>query len=253
MLENVNNKFDKSVEENVVNAGCSTEKIAIVIPTLNEVKAVGKVLDGIKDVMGGYSYQMLVVDGRSVDGTEEVARRKGVSVIYQLGRGYGNALKTGFSYAKKQLKAKVIVMMDADLSYDSKDIPELVEPILGDEADLVIGNRFKGMHKGAMPFVNRVGNRFLSLMARIMLRLSVHDTQCGMRAFKSEVVDSGDMLTEGMPFAIEMLAEAKFAGARISEVPLSYRPRVGETKLNPISDGLRILGTILRLSRNIQP
>ena len=249
----MNIRFNRSVDEKVVKAKVSGTEIAVVIPTLNEKEAVGKVLDGVKNVMDGYDYRMVVVDGRSVDGTDEIARSRDADVIYQRGRGYGDALKTGFSYARKLLDARVVVMMDADLTYDPNDIPELVGPILKDEADLVVGNRFDCMEKGAMPFVNKVGNRVLSWVARSALGLSIRDTQCGMRAFRSELVDSMDMVTEGMPFAIEMLAEAKFADARISEAPVSYRSRVGKTKLSPMRDGVRILGTTLRLMRDTQP
>ena len=251
--ENVNTMFDKPLEDKTVEAKRYAIKIAIVIPTLNEREAVGKVLDGVKDGMDGYQYRMLVVDGHSIDGTEEIAIKKGAEVIYQRGKGYGEALKTGFFYARKRLDAEVIVMIDADLTYDPKDIPELVAPILNDEADFVVGNRFAGMQKGAMPLINRVGNRVLSLIAKFTLRLKIYDTQSGIRAFRSELLDSMNMVTRGMPFAIEMLAEALSADARIHETPVSYRPRVGKTKLNPIKDGGRILGITLRLMFDTQP
>nr|MQY62269.1 glycosyltransferase [archaeon] len=189
----------------------------------------------------------------STDGTDEIAKDMGADVIYQRGRGYGNALKTGFFYARKRLDAKVIVMMDADLTYDPKHIPKLVAPILNDEADMVVGNRFAGMQEGAMPFVNMVGNRVLSLVAKLALGLNVYDTQSGMRAFKSELLDRMNLVAVGMPLAMEMLAEAHSVDARIREVPISYRPRVGETKLNPIKDGGRILGTTVRLMFDIRP
>nr|MQY61912.1 glycosyltransferase [archaeon] len=157
------------MEEEAIEAKRSATRIAIVIPTLNECKAVGKVLGGVKSVMDGYEYRVLVVDGRSIDGTDEIARDMGADVIYQRGRGYGDALKTGFFHARKRLDAKVIVMMDADLTYNPKDIPKLVAPILEDAADLVVGNRFAGLQKGAMTLVNRVGNRVLSLVAKLAL------------------------------------------------------------------------------------
>ncbi len=241
------------MEEEAIEAKRSATRIAIVIPTLNECKAVGKVLTSVKNVMDGYEYQVLVVDGRSIDGTDEIARDMGADVIYQRGRGYGDALKTGFFHARKRLDAKVIVMMDADLTYDPKDIPKLVAPILKDEADMVVGNRFAGMQKGAMPFVNRVGNRVLSLVAKLALGLNVYDTQSGMRAFKSELLDSMHLMAVGMPLAMEILAEARSVDARICEVPISYMPRVGKTKLNPIKDGGRILGITVRLMFDIRP
>ena len=100
------------MEEEAIEAKRSATRIAIVIPTLNECKAVGKVLGGVKSAMEGYEYRMLVVDGHSTDGTDKIAREMGAAVIYQRGRGYGNALKTGFfsctktafSLLKKQTK-----------------------------------------------------------------------------------------------------------------------------------------------------
>ncbi|MEJ2240802.1 MAG: glycosyltransferase family 2 protein, partial [Candidatus Bathyarchaeota archaeon] len=180
----------------------------------------GKVLNGIHNAMVDYTYQVLVVDGHSIDGTDQIARRMNAVVIYQQGRGYGDALKTGFLYAKKRLRAKIIVMMDADLTYDPKHIPELIKPILENKADMIVGNRFADMHQGSMTIVNKFGNRVLSLVAKLALGLKVYDTQSGMRAFRSELLDYMNLVAVGMPLAMEMLAEAVSAGARICEVPI---------------------------------
>ena len=228
-------------------------KLVIVIPALNESKSIGYLLDEISGVFNGRDYSVVVVDGHSKDGTPEIARQRGAIVIDQRGVGYGDALLTGFLYAREKLDADLIAMMDADMTYAPKDVPVLMDQIVKGDADLVVGNRFKGMEKGAMPFVNRIGNRFLSWVARRFLKLRVHDTQCGLRVFKADLVDWLELTKEGMPFAIEMLAEAKFCGARISEAPVSYRPRMGTAKLSPLKDGLRIFGTILRLMRDTQP
>jgi glycosyltransferase involved in cell wall biosynthesis len=223
------------------------------MPTLNECKAVGRVVGGVKQVMEDYDCQVLVVDGHSTDGTDEIAQKMGATVIYQRGKGYGDALKTGFFYARKRMNAKVVVMMDADLTYAPKDIPRLVAPVLEDRADLVVGNRFAGMQKGAMPLINRFGNKGLSLVAKMALGLNVYDTQSGMRAFKSELLEKMTLVAVGMPLAMEILAEARSIGANICEVPISYSPRVGETKLHPIKDGGRILGTTVRLMFDVRP
>jgi len=249
----VNIKFNRHVEEEAIEVTRSAARIAVVIPTLNECEAVGKVVGGVKQVMADYDYHVLIVDGHSTDGTDKIARDMGATVVYQRGRGYGDALKTGFFYARKRLDAKIIVMMDADLTYDPKHIPELVAPILDDEADMVVGNRFAGMQKGAMPFVNRVGNKVLSLVAKLALGLNVYDTQSGMRAFTSGLLEKMNLIAVGMPLATEMLAEARSVDARIREVPISYRARVGATKLNPIKDGGRILGITVRLMFDVRP
>jgi glycosyltransferase involved in cell wall biosynthesis len=241
------------VEREVIVPQQASSKIVVVIPTLNECKAVGKVVSGVKHVMADYDCTVLIIDGHSTDGTDQIAKEKGATVIYQRGKGYGDALKTGFMYARKKLEANVLVMLDADLTYHPKHIPALVTPILKDEADMVVGDRWAGMQKGAMPFVNRLGNKVLSLVAKLALGLNVYDTQSGMRAFKSALLDSMKLEAVGMPLAMEMLAEAHSVDARIREVPISYMPRVGETKLHPIKDGGRILGTTVRLMFDIRP
>jgi len=231
----------------------SKPRVAITIPTLNEEQGIGFVLDGIKKVMNQYDCSVLVVDGYSTDRTVKIAKEKGATVIYQGESGYGEALITGLVYADKEMKSDIIVMMDADGTYDPYDIPTLLSPILENRADMVVGDRFPGMEREAMTFTNRVGNKILSWFARRALRIKINDTQCGLRALPTTLANSLDLKASGMPFAVEMLAEAKQAGARILEVPVAYRPRIGETKLNSIKDGLRILGTILRLMRDYEP
>jgi dolichol-phosphate mannosyltransferase len=228
-------------------------RIAVVIPTLNEAKSIGKVLDEVFNVLNGMDFEVLIVDGHSEDATVDIARSKGAKVIYQKNRGYGDALKTGFLHARNSLNADVIVMMDGDYTYDPKDIPKLIKPILAGQADMVLGNRFPKMEKGAMTLLNKIGNKILSWFARKTLKINVHDTQCGIRAFKTNLLDHMNLTCEGMPFATEMLAEARLAGAKMVETPVAYRPRIGDAKLNRIRDGLRILGTIVRLIRDTSP
>ena len=245
--------LNNSRKGTVIQVADRTSRIVIVIPTLNEAQGIRKVIAGVKDAMDSFNYQVLVVDGHSVDGTDKIAKNMGAVLIYQQGKGYGDALRTGFYFAKKRLNAKVIVMMDADATYPPRHIPEMVIPILKDQSDFVVGNRFAKMQKGAMPVVNRFGNRFLSLLAKFALGLNVYDTQCGMRAFKSRLLDDMQLVAVGMPLAMEMLAEALSAGARMHEVPISYKARVGETKLHPLRDGSRIIGITLRLMFDIKP
>jgi len=225
----------------------------VVVPTLDEERSIAITIGELRAALEGYSFDILVVDGRSHDGTDQIASQKGVKVIYQRSRGYGDALRTGFLYVRRNMKARVIVMMDGDSTYDPNDVPKLVEPLLADRADMVIGNRFSKLEKGAMSITNRVGNRILSSLAKVALRLNISDTQCGLRAFRTELVDDMELGTDGMGFATEMIADARRVKARITEEPVAYRPRLGNTKLSPLKDGLRILGTIVRLIRDSEP
>jgi dolichol-phosphate hexosyltransferase len=226
---------------------------AIVIPALNEADGIGQVIDEINQTLSGQRYGILVVDGNSEDETCKIARQRGALVIFQKGKGYGDALRRGLLYVRHNMNTKVTVMMDADMTYDPENIPQLILPILQDRADMVVGERIGCLKDGAMTKTNQVGNKIISWFARRTLGIDIHDTQCGIRAFKTELIDDMSLLEEGMPFALEMIADAKAAKASIKEVTVNYRVRSGKTKLNPIKDGLRILGTLIRLIRDTEP
>lgn len=227
--------------------------ISVVMPTLNEEEAISLVCEEIKTSLDGYQIRPIVVDSNSTDATAQIAQAHGFEVVYQKGKGYGDALMKGFCHVLQSSDSEVIVMMDADGTYDPSEIPKLIEPIQKGEADLVIGNRFVGLQPGSMGLMNRIGNRLLSWIARKSLGIKVRDTQCGMRALSRELAAKLELRSSGMPFAIEMLSEAVEAESRIEELPITYRRRIGESKLSPWQDGLRILGTILRLTRDYQP
>lgn len=197
--------------------------------------------------------RVLVVDGHSTDETVEVAKKHGAQVIKQRGRGYGDSLLYGFSYANSDSNPQILVMLDADGTYDPRDVPKLVKPIIDDEADLVVGNRFPRMDNGSMTLTNRVGNRIISWLARNLLGVKISDTQCGMRALRAELVNELTGQVEGMTFATEMLVDLSQVKARVVEIPIGYHRRIGETKLSPFRDGASIGGTTLRLMRDYRP
>lgn len=227
--------------------------IAVVMAALNEEQAIGSVLDEIHRALEHCEFAIVVVDGRSTDRTVEIAKSRGAHVVRQRGKGYGDALSLGFQYAAETFDPETFVMIDADGTYAAEDIPRLVEPILNDQADMVIGNRFARMQPGAMTFLNKVGNQTISWLSRHLLGLRVSDTQCGLRAFAPEVGYIFNGHANGMSFATEMLADASQVSVRISEVPITYRPRIGKTKLNPLRDGANILAIIVRLLRDYRP
>jgi dolichol-phosphate mannosyltransferase len=242
--------------------------VAIIIPTLNEEQGIGEVIREIHRTLDEYRLHVsdinnkvivpirpgiVVVDGGSTDNTVSVVKEKGEVIVRQRGRGYGHALITGFKYAIEAFDPEVLVMMDADGTYDAADIPRLLMPILGDELDLVLGCRFDRMDHGAMTWTNSVGNKILSWFARHFLGVHVCDSQCGLRALTPDLVEIFNGQAKGMSFATEMLADAEQAGARIGEVSIVYRPRIGTTKLSPLRDGVKIAGIILRLLRDYKP
>ena len=229
----------------------SAYDLAIVIPALNEEEGISFTIRSIKEVLDGkFSYQIIVVDGLSNDKTVEIAKSLGTKVITQRRRGYGDALQTGFYYVYTHLNSQITVMLDADGTYETKDIVKMAEIIKRGEADFVIGNRFANMDKKAMTSMNKFGNKLLSFLARKLLKIQVTDTQCGLRAFRSDLANIFITPSTDMPFATEMLTSIKAYKIKIKEIPTSYHERIGETKLTPLQDGLGILGTIIRLLRD---
>jgi glycosyltransferase involved in cell wall biosynthesis len=243
-------------------------KVAIIIPTLNEEQGIEEVIQEIHKTLDEYRLHVsdvnnkvivpirpgiVVVDGGSTDNTVSAVKDKGEVLVRQRGRGYGHALITGFKYAIEAFDPDVLVMMDADGTYDAADIPRLLVPILSDELDMVLGCRFDRMEPDAMTSTNRIGNRILSWFAKRFLRLRVCDSQCGLRALTPDLVEILNGQAKGMSFATEMLADAEEAGARIGEVSIVYRPRIGTTKLSPLRDGAKIVGIMLRLLRDYKP
>jgi len=214
-------------------------KVSVIIPTLNEEEAIGKVLrDMPKEVVN----EIIVVDS-STDDTAEIAESFGANVILVPKKGYGRALQTGVEKAR----GEVIVYMDGDCTYDPKEVYDLVQPILNDGYDVVVGSRLRGrMLPGSMRFLNRFGNFVLSLIFSVLFFKGVSDTQCGFRAIRKGFLDGFSYVDYGMPYVTEQLVKLIRRGARIGNVPVTYRPRIGTTKLCAWTDGFIILKCILR-------
>ena len=156
--------------------------ITVILPCLNEERSLAQVIAkaraGIQRL--GLHGEILVVDNGSTDASVEIALEQGARVIHEAHCGYGSALRAGFRNAAYG----IIVMGDADLTYDFERLDLLVQPILDGQADLVMGNRMHRIRPGAMPGLHRyIGNPMLSLFLRIMFHSNaVHDAHCGMRA-----------------------------------------------------------------------
>jgi glycosyltransferase involved in cell wall biosynthesis len=213
-------------------------EISVIIPCLNEEDAVGKVVDqafeGIR--RSGRAGEVIVVDNGSTDASAQIAAARGAVVVSELRRGYGSAYLAGLGAAR----GEYVVMGDADDTYPLSELPEFVERLeKGD--DLVIGSRFKGtIHGDAMPFLNRfVGNPVLTGLLNLLFGVKVSDAHCGMRAVRREALPVLDLHSTGMEFASEMVFKAYRRGLTVSEVPIDYYPRVGESKLNRFGDAWR--------------
>jgi hypothetical protein len=215
--------------------------ISVVIPCLNEEASVGHVIDmARKGIAGlGLAEDIVVVDNGSSDRSAQIAREKGARVISERHRGYGSALRAGFHIARYE----VIVMGDADMTYDFTAIDDLVRPILENKADFVIGNRMKSIKPGAMPKLHRyIGNPLLSFTLRLMFHSNkVHDAHCGLRAITASAYRQLRCVTTGMEFASEMVVRAIRCQLKIVERDIVYHPRKGQSKLHSFRDGWRHL------------
>jgi glycosyltransferase involved in cell wall biosynthesis len=223
-------------------------KVSVVIPCLNEAESIERCVRDAIDTLNRQDWQgeVIVADNGSTDGSPELARGAGAIVVREDRRGYGNAYLAGFGVAI----GDYIVMADADLTYDFSDIPRFVEQ-LDSGAELVMGNRMKGIKPGAMPWLHRyVGNPLLSGILNLFFRTGVSDAHCGMRALRRDVLPRLDLRTSGMEFASEMVVRAGKERLAIAEVPIHYHPRQGDSKLSSFRDGWRHLRFLLVHSPN---
>jgi glycosyltransferase involved in cell wall biosynthesis len=224
-------------------------KVSAIIPTKNEESSVAAVVQETKEALEGVEHEIIIVDASS-DRTPLEAVRAGAKVVKQIGSGgVGEALIQGFYWAR----GEYIVFFDGDGTYDPKDIHKVIEPLLDDQADLVNGNRFFNMEKGAMTLNNRFGNILLTWLGNMLFHTDIKDSQSGMKAFRRNLLLRVTLWERGFPFCSEILAEASKLSMRIIEVGITYKKRAGKTKLNPATAGPSIFWASLKMLRDYDP
>ena len=225
----------------------SSTRISVVIPCLDEAETIAECVMTARTVLdeNHLDGEVIVVDNASTDGSGDLARKSGAIVIDEPRRGYGSAYLAGLAAAR----GDYIVMVDADLTYDFREIPSFLKE-LEDGAELVVGNRMAGLQPGAMPWLSRIGNPILSGFLNALHRTKIRDAHCGMRAVRRSVLPVLNLRTVGMEFASEMVIRATREHLDVREVPIELHPRVGESKLSPFRDGWRHLRLILVYNPN---
>jgi len=214
-------------------------KVSVIIPTMNEEGSIGEVLDSIpKDFA---DVEMIVVDTNSKDRTVEIAKSKGAKVIGEPRRGYGRAYKTGFENAE----GEIIVTLDGDSTYPAEAIPDLVKTLLDDGLDFITCDRISMLKGETMNFQHRLGNLILTKAANILFGVKLKDSQSGMWVFRREMLKRLRLEADGMQFSEELKIKAFSGGMKVREVPIEYRHRIGDVKLNTWKDGTRNLAFIV--------
>jgi glycosyltransferase involved in cell wall biosynthesis len=221
--------------------------LSVVIPAYNEESGIAEIASRVLSIapalekVGIDQLELLVVDDGSIDRTAEVAQSiPGVSLIcHPQNKGYGAALKTGFSKASGEL----IGFLDADGTYPPEYFPQLCQVALNG-AELVIGSRMAG-EESRMPFTRRVGNFFFANLLTLLSQQKVTDSASGMRVFKREILRQIYPLPDGLNLTPVMSTRALHEGISIREVPIPYSERVGRSKLSVIRDGRIFMESML--------
>ena len=224
-------------------------ELSIVIPCLNEAETLAQVVDRAQRFLAAYSVrgEVLIADNGSTDGSIELAKACGASVVRVAQPGYGSALRGGIEAAR----GRFVAMGDADSSYDFMGLMPFLEGLRGG-CDMVVGNRFHGgIGRGAMPPLHRyLGNPVLSLAGRVLCAAPIGDFHCGLRAFRRDAILSLGLSSPGMEFASEMIVKAQLAGLSMTEVPttLAKDGRSRPPHLRSWRDGWRHLKFLLLFS-----
>jgi len=226
------------------------EKITILIPCYNEEKGVGRVIDEIPIkylARLGLATEVLVINNNSTDDTVEKAQKRKVRIIHEEKQGKGHAIRAGFNSLDDD--TKYVVMLDGDNTYKPSEIPRLIEPLSSGFCDVVVGSRLGGkMRKNSLKSQNRVVNWGYTFLVRHFYQANLTDVLSGYFAWKREVVDELKLHLESDGFAIEMEMITKMVklGYEAYSVPITYDLREGETKINSMKDGVKILSMFFR-------
>ena len=207
-------------------------RVSVIIPTHNEAQAIARVL---ADLPSDLTTEVIVVDSNSSDGTPEVAAKMGARVVREARRGYGRACLTGLANAKAP---DVVVFLDGDYSDRPAELPILLSPIVESRADITIGSRLRGQRiPRALPWHQAFGNRLAASLIRLLYGLDISDLG-PFRAARADVLHALELEETTYGWAVEMILKGTLKGFRVVEVPVSYYPRIGKSKISGTLRGM---------------
>ena len=240
--------------EHSKNTAATRVGIEIIIPVLNEEDTIGGVIDDISK-LGDKEFvvSIVVIDGGSTDDTINICKHKNVKLVFQKGKGKGNAMKEA---VETHTTADIVVFMDGDGTYPVSELKSIVLPVLQDDADMVVGSRIMGKkEKGALAVFNSFGNKIFNKSINFAMKSSVTDSLSGYRALYRKTFRDLVLFSDSFDIEVEMTVEALSQGYRVLEIPISYGARKGDSKskLHPINDGVKIAKTLLFILMNVNP
>jgi dolichol-phosphate mannosyltransferase len=218
------------------------KKLTVILPTLNEEKAIVKVIKSVpKGALKrlGFETKILVIDGKSKDKTVKLAKEQGAEVIIQKGKGKGSAVKEVLTLLKKRMP-DIAVMLDADYTYDPKEMPKMILPLIIEQADVTVGARQGRTHY--------IGNALLTGIANRLFKNNTRDLCTGYWGFSSKAIRQIDVSAKGFDIETDLFAQVNKNKLRMKSVNIKYRERIGTSKLKR-SDAIKI---VLRIVRNIR-
>lgn len=230
--------------------------LSIIIPVFNEEKTIGTVLDNVSKLnLNGLDIEVIIIDDGSKDKSKEIIERK-ISgkknytlISHKKNKGKGAAVNTGFSKAE----GEILLIQDADLEYNPKDIPKLLAPLVQKKEQVVYGTRLRrgmvlfGKNKTPLPF-HFVGNKFLSLVTSILYGVSITDMETGYKVFTRNVLKGMKLKARSFDFEPELTAKILRKGYKILEIDISTNPRGYDEgkKIRPVRDGVIALWTLVK-------